>query len=140
MTKDFLYGIIRKHRLAVLATVTDMATGQPEAAVVGIAVTPDLEIVFDTVRSARKYRNLVDRPRVALVIGWQQETTIQYEGVVRELAGPADDHYRETYYSVFPDGRERAASWEGLVHFVIAPGWIRYSNYNEPVQIEELRF
>ena len=131
---------MRTHRLGVLATVTDAVTGQPEAAVVGIAVTPECEIVFDTVRSARKYRNLVERPRVALVIGWKQETTIQYEGEVRELMGPGDDHYREAYYSVFPEGRERAASWEGLVHFVVKPTWVRYSNYNEPVEIAELRF
>lgn len=143
MTKERLYDLLRRHRLGVLATVgeasPDMA-GQPEAAVVGIAVTPDCEIVFDTVRSARKYRNLVERPRVALVIGWKQETTIQYEGGARELAGPEDDHYRGTYYSVFPEGRERAASWEGLVHFVVRPSWVRYSNYNEPVEIAELRF
>lgn len=131
---------MRTHRLGVLATVTDAVTGQPEAAVVGIDVTPDCEIVFDTVRSARKYRNLVDRPRVALVIGWKQETTIQYEGVARELGGPEDDRYREVYYSIYPDGRERAASWEGLVHFVVKPTWVRYSNYNEPVEISELCF
>jgi hypothetical protein len=140
MTKELLYERMRTHRLGVLATVTDAVTGQPEAAVVGIAVTPDCEIVFDTVRSARKYRNLVDRPRVALVIGWKQETTIQYEGVARELGGPEDDRYREVYYSIYPDGRERAASWEGLVHFVVKPTWVRYSNYNEPVEISELCF
>ena len=140
MTRELLYERMRGHRLGVLATVTDAVTGQPEAAVVGIAVTPDCEIVFDTVRSARKYRNLVERPRVALVIGWKQETTIQYEGAARELAGPEDDVYREAYYAIFPEGRERAASWEGLVHFVIKPSWVRYSNYNEPVEISELRF
>jgi pyridoxine/pyridoxamine 5'-phosphate oxidase len=140
MTKELLYERMRTHRLGVLATVTDAVTGQPEAAVVGIAVTPDCEIVFDTVRSARKYRNLVERPRVALVIGWKLETTIQYEGTVRELAGPEDDRYREAYYAVFPEGRERTASWEGLVHFVVKPAWVRYSNYNEPVEISELRF
>ncbi|HVS98818.1 MAG TPA: pyridoxamine 5'-phosphate oxidase family protein [Puia sp.] len=138
MTERFIYEVIRKHRLAVLAT-TSMDL-QPEAAVVGIAVTPGLEIVFDTVRSSRKYRNLVAQPRVAVVIGMKNEITTQYEGVAVELRGPEDDAYREAYYAVFPDGRERAATWEGLVHFVVRPRWIRYSNYNEPVQIEELRF
>jgi hypothetical protein len=140
MTKELLYERMRTHLLGVLATVTDAVTWQPEAAVVGIAVTPDCEIVFDTVRAARKYRNLVERPRVALVIGWKQETTIQYEGVARELAGPEDDPYREAYYAVFPEGRERTASWEGLVHFIVKPTWVRYSNYNEPVEIAELHF
>lgn len=138
MTETFIYEVIRKHRLAVLATTS--ADGQPEAAVVGIAVTPDLEIVFDTVRSSRKYGNLVAQPKVAVVIGMKNEITTQYEGEAFELRGPEDDGYREAYYAVFPEGRDRAATWEGLVHFVIRPKWIRYSNYNEPVVIEEMRF
>lgn len=137
MTNEFIYDQIRQFRLAVLATTS--GDHQPEAAVVGIAITNDLEIVFDTVRSSRKYRNLIAQPKVALVIGWKNETTIQYEGDVVEL-GPDDEAYRETYYAVFPDGRDRTATWEGLTHFVIRPRWIRYSNFNEPVRIEELRF
>ncbi len=43
-------------RLGVLTTATN--SGQPEAALMGFAVTPELEIVFDTVRSSRKYPNL----------------------------------------------------------------------------------
>jgi len=137
MTREFIYDQIRQFRLAVLATTS--GDHQPEAAVVGIAITGGLEIVFDTVRASRKYRNLIARPKVALVIGWKNETTIQFEGDATEL-GPGDDAYRETYYAVFPEGRERTANWEGLTHFVIRPRWIRYSNFNEPVQIEELRF
>jgi pyridoxine/pyridoxamine 5'-phosphate oxidase len=137
MTREFIYDQIRQFRLAVLATTS--GDHQPEAAVVGIAINSGLEVVFDTVRASRKYRNLIAQPKVALVIGWKNETTIQFEGDVTEL-GPADDAYRETYYAVFPEGRERTATWEGLTHFVIRPRWIRYSNFNEPVQIEELRF
>ncbi|GGB17404.1 pyridoxamine 5'-phosphate oxidase family protein [Puia dinghuensis] len=138
MTTEFLVQFIRRHSIAALATTS--GNHQPEAAIVGIAVTDDLEIVFDTVRGSRKYPNLIECPRVALVIGWKHETTVQYEGVARELAGAEDDVYREVYYSVYPDGRQRAATWEGLVHFVVRPQWIRYSNFNEPVRIEEMRF
>jgi pyridoxine/pyridoxamine 5'-phosphate oxidase len=137
MTREFIYDQIRQFRLAVLATTS--GDHQPEAAVVGIAITPELEVVFDTVRSSRKYRNLIAQPKVALVIGWKNETTIQFEGDAVEL-GPEGEVYREAYYAVFPEGRERTASWEGLTHFVIRPRWIRYSNFNEPVRIEELRF
>ena len=137
MTREFIYDQIRQFRLAVLATTS--GDHQPEAAVVGIAITNDLEIVFDTVRSSRKYRNLIAQPKVALVIGWKNETTIQFEGDAVELGSDADA-YREVYYAVFPDGRDRADTWEGLTHFVIRPRWIRYSNFNEPVRIEELRF
>jgi nitroimidazol reductase NimA-like FMN-containing flavoprotein (pyridoxamine 5'-phosphate oxidase superfamily) len=136
VTREFCFSFLRQHRLAVLATVEDDM--RPQAALVGFAVTPDLEIVFDTVRSSRKYGNLIANPRVALVIGWKNETTIQYEGVARELAAGEGAEYKETYYSVFPDGRQRTAEWPGLTHFVVRPSWIRYSNFNDPPVIEEM--
>jgi hypothetical protein len=41
---------MNKERLAVLCTVTD--TGQPQSALLGMAVTQQLEIIFDTVKSS----------------------------------------------------------------------------------------
>jgi pyridoxine/pyridoxamine 5'-phosphate oxidase len=136
MTKEFIYMKLQQYRLAVLATVSEGI--RPEAALVGFAVTPELEIVFDTVRSSRKYSNLCACPRVALVIGWKNETSIQYEGMASELGAGAGAEYKEAYYAVFPDGRQRATEWEGLTHFVVRPSWIRYSNFNPPAVIEEL--
>jgi general stress protein 26 len=54
-------------RLGVLTTATK--SGQPQAALMGFAVTPKLEIIFDSVRSSRKYSNLKENPRVAWVVG-----------------------------------------------------------------------
>ncbi|HEX3383952.1 MAG TPA: pyridoxamine 5'-phosphate oxidase family protein [Mucilaginibacter sp.] len=136
--KDDVYKLISQCKLAVVSTIKH--SGKPESALVGIAVTPDLEIIFDTVKSSRKYQNLLQNPHVALVIGWDNETTVQYEGKAELLTDQASDHYREVYYSVWPDGRERAASWPGLVYFKISPRWLRYSNFNDPVTIEEMNF
>ena len=139
MTIEFVYSELRQHRLAMLATMHNDGL-QPQAALIGFAVTPDLKIVFDTVRNSRKYGNLCANPRVALVIGWKNETSIQYEGIAGELAAGEGGDLKEVYYSVYPDGRQRAAEWSGLTHFVVRPSWIRYSNFNPPVMIEELRF
>ncbi len=136
MTKEFCYTILRQHRLAVLATLADGP--RPEAALVGFAATPDLEIVFDTVRTSRKYSNLIANPRVALVIGWKNETTIQYEGIASELGAAEGADLKEAYYAVYPDGRQRAAEWPNITHFVVRPSWIRYSNFNDPAVIEEM--
>ena len=54
-------------RLGVLATVA--LDGSPEAALMGVVTTPELELIFDTVKSSRKYPNLKNNPRVAWVIG-----------------------------------------------------------------------
>jgi general stress protein 26 len=53
--------------LGVLTTATK--SGQPQAALMGFAVFPKLEIIFDSVRSSRKYSNLKENPRVAWVVG-----------------------------------------------------------------------
>ncbi|HWZ05127.1 MAG TPA: pyridoxamine 5'-phosphate oxidase family protein [Mucilaginibacter sp.] len=68
MTKEFLYNFIKQHTLAVISTSTRENT--PEAALIGFAVSRELEIVFDTVKTSRKYKNLLQNPKVALVIGW----------------------------------------------------------------------
>ncbi len=138
MTQEFLYNFIKQHKLAVISTLS--IGNKPEAALVGFAISKDLEIVFDTVKTSRKYPNLLQNPAVAVVIGWDDETTVQYEGIATELTGPEADHYKEIYFEVYPDGRERAVTWPHIVHFKITPNWIRYSNFNDPVVVEEMLF
>jgi pyridoxine/pyridoxamine 5'-phosphate oxidase len=69
----------------VLSAVTD--TGQPQSALLGMAVTQQLEIIFDTVKSSRKYPNLKKNPRVAWVLGCTTEVTVQFEGVAEGVSG-----------------------------------------------------
>jgi len=124
--------------LAVLSTVSE--SGEPEAALVGFAVTPGLEIVLDTVKSSRKYPNLKKNPRMAWVIGCTTEVTVQYEGVAEELEGEEMAKYKVTYFAKFADGPARE-SWPGITYFVVRPKWVRYCNYSPPSpRIEELRF
>ena len=136
MTAEFLYDYISSQKLAVVSSVN--TAGDPESAIIGIAVNKDLEIVFDTVVSSRKYTNLLQHTKVSLVIGWDNETTVQYEGIAK-LLGESDQQLRELYYASYPDGRERAATWPGLSYFKVTPHWIRYSNFNNPQVIEELQ-
>lgn len=137
MTKADLYDFIAKQGLAVLATVSgDM----PQSALVGIAVTHDLEIIFDTVASSRKYRNLVQNPAASFVVGWSGEITLQYEGEARQPTGSDLARCKEIYFAKFPDGPARQA-WPGIAYFVVRPKWIRYSDYDQqPALIEEFTF
>ena len=48
---------LRTQRLAVVSTAS--AVGAPQAALVGVAVTDALEIVFDTVSTSRKHKNML---------------------------------------------------------------------------------
>ncbi len=127
MNVDEVFQFMKRERLAILATVDER--GQPEAALMGFAVTPTLEIIFDTVKSSRKYPNLKNNPRVAWVIGCSTEITVQYQGVAEELAGEELAKYKQAYFAVFPDGPARA-SWPGITYFVVRPKWMRYCDYD----------
>ncbi len=135
MTRAELVTFLRRYRLAVQASVA--RDGAPQAAVVGFAVSDDLEIVFDTLESTRKYQNLAADPRIALVIGWDHEATAQIEGVVDFPTGAELARIRDVYFTSYPDGRDRLA-WPGITHARVRPTWIRYSDFTKdpPVIVE----
>ena len=138
MNSADLHHFIAQYKYGVLGTIGE--SGTPQAALVGIAVTERLEIVFDTVKSSRKYPNLVARPACSFSIGWEGEQTVQYEGEAEELAGAELDAYLKIYFQAWPDGPARM-SWPGIVHFVVRPRWIRYSDFDQrPPVIQEFRF
>jgi pyridoxine/pyridoxamine 5'-phosphate oxidase len=137
MTKPDLLQFLRRHRYAVVSSVS--AAGAPQSAVVGIGVSGDLEIVFDTLRTSRKYANLIANPAASVAV-WTGEATAQLDGIAEEPDGAERDRYREIYFETWPDGRDRL-SWSGLTHIVIRPKWIRYSDFDQrPPLIEEFRF
>jgi general stress protein 26 len=127
MNVDEVFQLMNSESLAVLATSGENA--QPEGALMGFAVTPALETIFDTVRSSRKYPNLKKNPGVALVIGCTSEVTVQYEGIAEELQGEELAKYKRPYFAKFPDGPVRE-SWPGITYFVVRPKWIRFCDYN----------
>lgn len=129
LTTQELYEFIQERGYAVISTVSGAHT--PEAALVAISATPELELVFDTVTSSRKYENLMRNPAIALVIGFAGEMTLQYEGEAVIPGAEELDRYKEIYFDRWPDGRAREA-WPGLVHFRVKPKWIRFSDYNRP--------
>ena len=126
-----------RHRYGVVSSIGP--EGTPQSALVGIAVTPELEIVFDTVKSSRKYPNLIARPSCSFVVGWAGEQTVQFEGVAYEPTGAELKKYREAYFAVWTDGPARR-EWPGIAYFVVRPRWIRYSDFDQrPAVIEELK-
>ena len=140
MTTEFtehdVLSYMRRHKFAVIATTE--TTGAPHASRVGIATTDALELVFDTLVSTRKHANLQREPRVAVMFTGPDHQTLEYEGVAFpvSVSDSADNEYRELYYSVWPDGRERA-KLPYVAYWRIVPRWARYSEiYRGPILIE----
>jgi len=140
MDASRLLEFLRQHRLAVQASVS--AADAPQAAIVGYAITDRFEIVFDTIDSTRKAKNLRHNRRLALVIGgWLagDERTVQYEGIADEPSGAELERLKQVYYGAYPDGPSRL-SWPGLIYVRVRPTWIRYSDYTvNPPEIVEFR-
>jgi hypothetical protein len=138
VTKAELYDFLTTQSMGVVSYSSSSST--PQSALVAFAVNAELEIVFDTVKSSRKYPSLVASAACSFVIGWQGETTVQYEGIAQELTGADLDKYQKVYFGRFADAPERQ-SWPGIVYFVVRPKWIRFSDYDQrPPRIEELRW
>jgi hypothetical protein len=135
MTRFGLYEFIAERALGVLGSIS--AEGMPQSALIGIAVTEELEIIFDTLDSTRKYRNLTSNANASVVIGWEGEKTVQFEGEAFLPKGEELQRYKEVYFAKWPDGPSRQ-SWPGLVYFVVRPRWIRYSDFDQrPPFIDE---
>jgi uncharacterized protein YhbP (UPF0306 family) len=130
--------MMRAYRFAVEASVS--STPSPQAAVVGVVVTDDFELFFDTLDTTRKMRNLRQNPKIAFVIGGTvegDERTVQYEGIADEPEGSELERLKTIYFNRFPDGPVRQ-TWPGLVYVRARPLWIRFSDFNvvPPVIVE----
>jgi hypothetical protein len=136
-----LLSFVRSQRWAVEATAS--VAQAPQAAIIGIAVTDQFELVFDTLASSRKAANLRTNPRLALVIGgWidSDPRTVQYEGVADFPAGAELERLKQVYFAAFPDGPTRL-SWPDITYVRVKPVWVRYSDFrSEPPAITERVF
>lgn len=96
MTKVEVYEFIAQQKLGVLGSISP--EGAPQSALVGFAVTPEFEIIFDTVTNSRKSRNLIANPQCSFVVGWSGEASVQYEGEARQPKG-AESHATRMFIS-----------------------------------------
>jgi nitroimidazol reductase NimA-like FMN-containing flavoprotein (pyridoxamine 5'-phosphate oxidase superfamily) len=134
MDRAELLAFLRRHRLCIQASVSEQQS--PQAAVVGFAISDQFELVFDTLRSSRKAQNLRRNPSVALVIGWDDERTVQLEGLADEPRAGELERIKKVYFGVYPDGIERQ-HWPGITYFRVRTRWARYSDFGAGGSVRE---
>ncbi len=118
MDREAIHLFMTTHRYGVVSSVSK--SGGPQSALVGIATTPELEIIFDTLKSTRKYPNLIAHPACSFVVGWGGEQTVQFEGIAVEAKGAELERCLKAYFAVWTDGPARM-NWPGITHFVVKP-------------------
>jgi hypothetical protein len=127
VTSGDLVSFLRRYRHAVQASVTP--SGAPQAALVGVAVTDALELVFDTLGRTRKASNLRRNPHVAFVLGGD-DATVQYDGLADEPSGGELLRIQRLYFEQFPE-RHGQRAFADLTYFRARPLWIRYSGFRD---------
>jgi hypothetical protein len=88
-------------------------------------------------RHSRKAQNLRRDPRIAFVVGWDEEQTVQLEGVADEPTGAELARIKRTYFDAFPDGPERE-QWPDITYFRARLSWARYSDFRAGGAVAEI--
>ena len=125
MDRAELVAFVLRRRQALLATRGP--DGAPQSSSVDVAVTDEAEIVFDVSIHSREYQNLVAFPLVALVIGADEEVTVQCEGTADLLSGEDRDRCLRTYFQQQPNGRDRALK-AYIAHVRVRPRMLRLAD------------
>ncbi|GAA1714096.1 pyridoxamine 5'-phosphate oxidase family protein [Fodinicola feengrottensis] len=126
MDSNELIAFVRERGLAVVAS--QGPDGTPQAALVGVAATDRGEIVFDTSAGSRKFANIGRQPKVALVIGWEDEVTVQLEGTADIITGAELERCQPFYFEQYPDGRDRAKDPD-IAYVRVRPAWLRHCDF-----------
>ncbi len=124
---------LKKNVLATISTVNPQNL-QPESALVAFCELENLEILMLTLRGSRKYVNVLQNNKVALVIGWELNpkfwATLQYEGRAIQVKDSEEDHYREIFLQ--KEGSPCTKDffqYPEMKLFKITPTWIGYSRF-----------
>ncbi len=129
---------IKGNNLAVVSTVN--YSGKPQSAVVEFGELDDFTIIIDTLKTSRKYSNLTTNKQVSIVIGWDNDVTVQIDAIAKELSGDELNSAKAAYFAK----NERAKKWENMpdiAYFAFKPYWLRYSDVgHKPWLIEEFSF
>ncbi len=102
--------------------------GAPQAAYLPITATDRAELVFDARATSRKIANLRRDPRVAVVVGGRDGTTLQCEGVADLPDGAERERCARAYLGAFPQFAA-SLSDEGVVLVQVRLTWARYGDY-----------
>ena len=92
--------------------------------------------MFDTLSTSRKVANLARNSAAAVVIGWDDNISLQIEGTAHQPIGDDLSRAKEAYFFAWPDGRARE-TWPNIAYVAVSPKWIRCSNYSGVPVVEE---
>lgn len=130
MDEAALIEYVRAQRDGVVSTLGP--DGSPQAAYLPVAATAIGELVFDARDDSRKVANIRRDPRVAVVIGGADGTTLQVQGAADVPSGRDHARCAEAYVAAFPEFADSVHSAD-IVIVRVTPDWSRYGDYRAEV-------
>lgn len=130
-----VYDFLQKEHLCVISTVSIDNT--PQSAVMAFSQTKNLEIIFQTPNTTRKYNNLKKNKNISIATGWSLDEfiTVQYDGVANEIASEKLDEVRQIHVSKNETSKKYAYIEENKF-FIVEPKFIKYSDIKNNVYFE----
>ena len=136
--KEKILSLFKRNEFGVLATNSE--SGSPESAVMAFSETDDLCIVFGSFKDTRKNKNIAKDPHVSVVIGYENSTSVQFEGVATAVEGGEREILEEAHCQK-NDGSQMFRNDLRQEYFKVVPTWIRYSNFSvDPQEVWEIDF
>jgi PPOX class probable F420-dependent enzyme len=132
MDRRGLVEYVRTHGDGVLSTLGP--DGAPQSAYLTFAANERAELVLDARAVSRKVANLRADPRVSVVIGGQDGTTLQCEGVADLPSGADRDACAAAYADAFPQFAASLAD-PGIVVVRIRLTWARFGDFRQPTPL-----
>jgi general stress protein 26 len=138
MDKQTVLSFLHSNEYCIVSTVD--SHNKPEAALVGFSENDTFEIMIGTMEDTRKFKNISQNPAMAIVIGWDNLMTVQYEGTARIVEGDELKTYQANHFAKLP-GAEKFKDLPGQKYIVVSPEWLRYTDFNKHTRtIKEYTF
>jgi len=117
---------IRSQGDAVISTLG--ADGEPQAAYVSVTATDAGELVFDAKLNSRKVANLHRDPRIAIVVGGVDGTTLQLQGLADFPTGADLDRCSAAFVTAFPQFADSLLR-DDIVVIRVVVDWSRFGDF-----------
>jgi general stress protein 26 len=123
-----LVAYVRERAAGVVSTLGP--TGEPQAAYLAITATDAGELVFDAKADSRKVANLNRDPRIAIVVGGADGTTLQLEGTADFPRGAELARVSAAYLTAFPQF-ESSLRDPAIVVVRVTVSWSRFGDFRD---------
>ncbi len=128
MDQADLIAYVNEKRYGVLSSIGP--EGEPQSAYLAVVATAQGELVFNANSDSRKVLNLQRDPRIALVLGGPDHTTLQAQGTVDFPEGPERDRLVAVYIEALPRF-SRSAVNPNITFMRIAIEWSKFTDFRE---------